>query len=394
MRAILLSLMVTVSASGCGNADGSDPSAYTVDTLSSGFIQVVNDGRGQWTPENSWTMVEDLRLGSVGQDGPELFSQVAYILTDEAGRIYVLDYPAQDIRVFDDSGQYLHTIGSKGEGPGELQGAAGLDWGPEGDLWVWGGQRYSVFDSEGEFVASYPRLVRGVIYPWIGGFVPGGRYIDWGLDYEVTGREQVGDFLVQSYSGLTTFHPIEFSPPNSLDTLPPLRFYTDVTDDGQMMAPRAGLMVAQAHDGQLWTAITNHYRIVRRTLDGDSLLAFSIPSRPTRVPDQYVDSMMRLSQEQGFPMERDRFGEYERLVTRVLTDNQGLLFVFPHEEGVPEGSVVDVFRETGVYQGRIELPEPVLTRGPPPYFTDTHMYAVVQDELDIPFVVRFRINKQ
>ena len=380
--------LVCACSTGAGPAESAH---FQIDTLPSGVVHVVNDGVGQWTEETRWTLVEDLRLGTLDREGPEQFSQVANILTDTAGSVYVLDYQAQEIRVFSSEGVFSHTIGRKGEGPGEFTMAAGLDWAPDGRLWVWGSLRYSVFEPTGEFVTSYPRTVRGVIYPWIGGFVSGGRYIDWGLDREITGQLRVGQSVQPTSSGRTTFYPIEFRPPTQLDTLQPLEFFADVTSEGVGVVGSRGLMVGQAADGHLWVAMTDEYAVFKTTLEGDTLLAFSIPSRPAPIPESEIDSLIAYWAGRNYPMSREDFADCRRLVTGLLPDDEGHVYVFPEEEGVPEGRAVDVFTEQGVYLGRMEFPQAVLTRNPPPHVTGSHIYAVVQDELDVPYVVRWRI---
>jgi len=49
--------------------------------------------------------MEDLRLGSANTPGPEQFSRVVALLADSLGMIYVLDLLAQEIRVFDPTGE-------------------------------------------------------------------------------------------------------------------------------------------------------------------------------------------------------------------------------------------------------------------------------------------------
>lgn len=179
-------LLAVVGA--CGGEAGSGaaspsspPGALRIDTLPGGRIVVENP-----TPRGSggWALEEDLRLGSARDTGPEQFGQLYRVTTDEAGRIYALDYLAQDIRVFAPDGSFLHRIGGKGGGPGEFGQAAGMNLDRGGRLWVYdpGNNRFSVFASDGSFVASHPRRVYGVVYPWRGEFGPGGRLHDWGID--------------------------------------------------------------------------------------------------------------------------------------------------------------------------------------------------------------------
>ena len=50
-----------------------------------------------------------------------LFGQIGAIATDSDQNIYVADRQAWGIKVYDSSGRYLHTIGHRGQGPGEFQ---------------------------------------------------------------------------------------------------------------------------------------------------------------------------------------------------------------------------------------------------------------------------------
>ena len=88
-------------------------------------IQVAHNGvQGMWSPGEEWTINEELRIGHV--DGaPELqFGEIVSLDVDRAGRIYVLDQQAQEVRVFSPAGEYLRSVGQPGEGPGELSAFA------------------------------------------------------------------------------------------------------------------------------------------------------------------------------------------------------------------------------------------------------------------------------
>ena len=77
--------------------------------------------------ELSFTLVEQLVLGDDEEAPAEyLLTFPERVRTDSKGRIYVKDRRRADVRVFDASGQYVTTIGSRGEGPGEMQRIAGI----------------------------------------------------------------------------------------------------------------------------------------------------------------------------------------------------------------------------------------------------------------------------
>lgn len=60
------------------------------------------------------------QLGALVGDKAEMFGEIADVEKDSRGRIFVLDRDNAEIRVFDSTGAYLFSIGTRGEGPGEF----------------------------------------------------------------------------------------------------------------------------------------------------------------------------------------------------------------------------------------------------------------------------------
>lgn len=72
------------------------------------------------TPE--FVAEQELRIGSV--DDPDLgFSHIGGIVVDAGGVMYVLESQDRQIRVYDEQGRRLRTIGRQGDGPGEFRNA-------------------------------------------------------------------------------------------------------------------------------------------------------------------------------------------------------------------------------------------------------------------------------
>ncbi|MGE0158401.1 MAG: hypothetical protein AB7T31_03260 [Gemmatimonadales bacterium] len=67
-----------------------------------------------------WTVVEELRIGSV-DDPSQSLTTVRGIAVDAEGRVYVGQPQDNVIRVFDPGGVAVRTIGGPGQGPGEFQ---------------------------------------------------------------------------------------------------------------------------------------------------------------------------------------------------------------------------------------------------------------------------------
>jgi hypothetical protein len=64
-------------------------------------------------------LVEELRIGSAFEDGHPL-TFVTDLAVDSSGYLYVAQPQDYGIAVFDPAGRFLHTIGRQGQGPGEF----------------------------------------------------------------------------------------------------------------------------------------------------------------------------------------------------------------------------------------------------------------------------------
>ena len=103
------------------------------------------------------------RLGSdgrpLGRIGEGLLKHPAGVARDPVrGRIYVADRGENLVRVFDDSGVLVGTLGEFGEAPGQFNAPTYLDW--RGDrLYVTDtlNSRIQIFSPEGEMVSTFGR---------------------------------------------------------------------------------------------------------------------------------------------------------------------------------------------------------------------------------------------
>jgi hypothetical protein len=106
---------------------------------------------GEFIPE----LEGDLTIGKENDDNYLFFRAVAVALDGEKN-IYVVDMGNYRIQKFDDRGEYLQTIGGKGQGPGEFSGPMGICFDSQGNLYVREYKKIQVFDRYGEFVRSFP----------------------------------------------------------------------------------------------------------------------------------------------------------------------------------------------------------------------------------------------
>ena len=69
--------------------------------------------------------------GGAAASGPSALGSIADLLIGSDGVVYVLDHFTRVVQVFDQTGTHLRSIGSEGQGPGELGRPIALAWGPD-----------------------------------------------------------------------------------------------------------------------------------------------------------------------------------------------------------------------------------------------------------------------
>jgi hypothetical protein len=345
-----------------------------IDTLPSGLRVVTNvppwlDG----STRGLMRATEELRIGEALSGGPEDFGVLSGLEVDGEGRIYVSDAFNDEIRVFEPDGAFSHAFGKRGGGPSEMERPYGVLLDHQGRLWVRDlrNMRFSLFEKDGTFLEVRPIRHRSVAGPWRAGFDRSGRLVEWDvlLPFIINpDGSRSWDDRARSRTEVT-FWPLRFREDGLLlDTLPPLRY--DLPGGRQTPVRLPSLEFAVDRQGSVWFAVRDRYQVWRRSLEGDTLLTFSFPA----------EALMEAS-----------LGEPFLVVDRILTDEAGHVYVFPHAKDVTEaGTAVDAFDSTGVFLARIRLPlkvqrEPLLVRG-------GALYGVTRDSLDVPYVVRLRLH--
>ncbi|MFB0564299.1 MAG: 6-bladed beta-propeller [Candidatus Aminicenantaceae bacterium] len=84
-------------------------------------VKVVRNPKMPIYAEDVFNLEEELSIG--GAEGREeyIFSYITDVGVDEEESIYILDSKKSHIKVFDRMGEYIKTIGKKGQGPGEMR---------------------------------------------------------------------------------------------------------------------------------------------------------------------------------------------------------------------------------------------------------------------------------
>jgi len=397
---LMMALLIAVSALGCQDSSNGSAPRLQIDTLPNGVIQVGNRLPSAGTLPKALRLEEDLRLEGGDGEGAEGLSRIGAMATDSGGQVYVLDVLTQEIWVFNSRGSFSHRFGGRGLGPGEFRGAVGLAVGPGDTVWVIDPQaaRYSAFRPDGTFLTTRPRRVSAHVDGSPGRFLDDGRFVDFGLGFPEEG-------LISLVGSRILYKPVGHSAGFEVqDSFPPLEFSPELMMLGHERVPQpffsGQLSVALGRNGDVWFSHTREYRILRRTLRGDTSLVFTLEAIPAIVGESERDHVRaRLSRRPDIlPEYLMALPETKPIIHRIVPDDAGRLFVFAEVAGTCLGCFVDLFDEDGELLARLALPEEALPFGLTSeviaHATPEHLFLVINDEFGVPSVVRLKLVEE
>lgn len=385
-----LCVATALGFSACSSDRDADWSGQ-VDTLPGGALHVVNPAEGAWTPGQEWTLTEDLRLGSIDGDADDAFSNIGSVLTDADGRLYIMEILGTEIRVYDSTGAFLHTIGRAGDGPGEVGGATGIRASDEG-IWIldFGSYNYHLYATSGEHIRSRRRRVNSGLIPWRGVISPSG-IVDFGVG-RMAGAEESSNVIVR--------HAVDGDDPPA-DTLPVPTYSRPGLINSRTGEREASVPFSPALEwglspaGDLWYGVSDAYRLVGVNLSGDTVGIVERRVDPIPISSTEFDAAVERIRENeeidpGVSLDPERMPDSKAQFLTLNWDSEGNLWVRvpPGPDG---GSAWDVFDTDHRYLGRVEtsveLIELVET------IADDVLFGVTKDEFDVNYVVRLRIDK-
>ncbi|MHC4709416.1 MAG: 6-bladed beta-propeller [Planctomycetota bacterium] len=376
----------------CGGGDRPQRTAtehLAVDTMPGGWIAVANSARGLWDMAEAWQVVEDVRIGSVEGDGAEVFGRIRAVELDAAGRMYVFEELAQELRVFGPDGRHLRTIGRKGGGPGEFAFVTHIQFGPDDRLWVIDPEnnRVSWIDSTGAFLGSEWVMGGMVLLPWPGGLDQDGYY--YVPAFTQGGRMGLARFTPDLVSSDTLNTPRGPSVPDHA--------FEIRTDERLTRVPVPFTQPFRwrlAPTGTFWALFHHEYRLVELSLDGDTLRTATRDYQPVTVTEEDITTALEDLQffvDRGGQIDLSRIPSEKPATRDLFFDDDGNVWVIPWTSPAEQNRVVDVFDGEGRYLGRVSLPFRLPERIYP-VFKEGTMLAVAVDDDNVPYVVRARID--
>lgn len=369
---------------------------------SAGVTVVSNPAEGVWEETDHWTVEMELQIGGQEGDPDYLFGEVGPMAVDSRGRILVFDNYASQIKVFSPEGDYEGTIGRRGDGPGELQGAGALWVGPGDTILVSSmrAQRFNRFAPDGSDAGTF-RMVLQEGYPLEAMTTSSGRMARRMRPFAAT-----ADDVIENPMDAIVILATDGTVTDTLMTFPADQMFgPGARAENRFFCPE--LVWDLTEDLQVIFGVTDQYRI--QTYSNEQLTRIiTKPYERVHVTDGIRETVIDLSKrnmdEAGVPLAmqqrllgRIRFCEFFPVFRRVRVGPEQSVWVQqvraptetletddPEALALPEW---DVFDSEGRFLGVVALPEGFDAR----VFRGDRIYGVWRDELDVGYVLRLRI---
>lgn len=365
----------------------------TVDTLTSGQVVVTNPATPSWAPGSEWRVEEELRIGRLDGDGPDLFGRITSLAVDRGGRIWIVEGQAQELRVFSASGEHIRTVGRRGGGPGEFERAVRIDLAPDGHLWVMDPMngRLSVIDTAGRYIEGKKVPAGFVLMPWPGGFDDAGRY------YAPVPRFEPSFEIIRIRhdTALLPLDTIEARPRDPIERADFTIERNGVTAVSAGVPFQGGLRTKSSPAGTYWSLLTDHYRLQEYSITGDTLRTITRAHTPlpvTAADREQAREGLKWFTDQGGRVDWSKIPNTKPLAHEFFFDDEGHTWVGIRSASGELGREFDIFDPEGRYLGVVEVPFR-LEIDPAPVFRNGVLYGVTRDELEVPYVVVARVVK-
>jgi hypothetical protein len=315
------------------------------------------------------------RLGGDSEADAEFFGVINSVTEDAEGNVYLLDGQLSEIRVFDDDGEYLRTIGREGEGPGEFRTPRGFFFLPGGNVGV---------------VNLRPATI--VLLSPDGD--PAGNFEPSGVDAHgmlmIRGAGRAGDRVVLAFSemqrtesGMDRRHRLcAFNESGELlttyaETTSRLDFANPVFREGEMGV----LDWTGSRDGHLFLVPQEPgYRIRVFDPDGNPSLEIVKEHELRLRTDAEKEEMRSRIVIRGIPNPTIEINDHAPAIVEMHARDDGSLWVIGGNDGedLPEGMIArfDVFNREGRYVRRVALKGEGAADGDLFHFIGNRLYVV------------------
>lgn len=346
-------------------------------------VTVVKNPKEPIYGEITFRLKEDLSIGNE-KDENYFFYRAWHLSLDRKGNIYVLDGGNKRIQVFDKKGQYLRTIGRKGQGPGEFRSPQDVFVNDQDVIvYIPDYRSVKVFTLNGKFLKSIPLKTYNRSYC----VSPEGIIL--GEVDKITFNENKSKESRKYFASLRLISNIDGSE-TAIASYPDQRskiiegrvakFSHGYEHEFNMCAVGPQAFIYGFSSDYNLTIIDSAGKILLKIQKESPQLSISKKEKDT-VREKYRDSPIKNVNNIPFPKHKPHFG-------KILSDGEWIFvmhYVSPQEQ--KEGCSMDIYNNQGYYLYQCSFPvQPLLIKNGFVYLIDS------SDETGEVRVKRYKIE--
>lgn len=305
---------------------------------------------------------EDFVIKTSGAYGEYYFRRPFQLLLDEKCFLYVLDTEDSNVKVFNEAGRYVRSIGKKGIGPGELDNPHSFDLMPDEIVISCANRQFSFFGRDGKF--------RKMMHS---------DFSLGSLRFDSQGN---------IYSTVEVFEADR--PRNELRKFDPGLHYlrTILTYDWTRIIccyTGAGVFFALTKDDRLVYGQPKTYQLNILNRDGKLIRRVLKSHRPVKIPPDELDDLKKRLR---VPPEYLSWPEYYPPLGAIWIDEEGRIIVNTHARLTGDkAGTFDVFSPDGKFLATFKMRHFYHC-----LWANKRLYAVDEDEDGFPIIRVFRVN--
>jgi hypothetical protein len=322
------------------------------------------------------TLIEDLRLGEPDENQNYPFSTLSWFVVDDEGNIITVDNEEGCFKVFDKTGEFLHSFGRKGQGPGELQNVSFLTLIEGKNIGAVdpSNHRFYHFSRDGECLkqvdlGEYWRVERvkcdsrGFLYA---NFVTVNR-----VEEEVSFTVDLIKFDAE-FRPITTLESFEVSRKRNEVNMVEKRFGYDLRNDD--------VLVWGINTDYVMNLVNSDGNVIRRIVKDYDPVKFTDKDRGTYYKYQFGDRVLPPEIKLNYPK---HYYPYNYL----FCDDQGRILVRTNNQDEQEDFFFDMFDSEGRYFVKFALPWGEM----PCVVKKNKLYSIKIDRNELPLLRRYRM---
>lgn len=333
-------------------------------------VKVVKNPKNPIYGEDVFSLEEEISIGEAEGREEYMFSEVQSIATDNDERIYVLDYEENNVKIYNENGEFVKQFGRQGQGPGEFHLPRTVIITNQDEILVQNFRNLAFFSLDGDF----KRSLSAAQEPF--GLGP----INVDSDGNITSLCIVRDEKNPRYelkkfdSELKYLYSLGSSPtPNA------------IRDGFNPLFPV--LRWNKINRNQIVCGYMKEYELKIFDAKGNLIRKILKEYTPLKVTQEDVDE--RLQGEELPPQLKEKMviPKYHCPFRWMIADDEGRIFVWTYERvDDGEGYYYDVFDAEGKYIVKVPL------KSRPFLFKNSKLYTVEEDEDGFQYVKRYKVT--